>query len=327
MCSERLVILPFTLSGGGISGPRQVWALISGLPLGKREARRLMALQAYSDDSGNEPTSPIFVLAGFVTTHQRWAEFSDEWQAALDEPPKLAYFKMAEAESLRKQFSMKRGWDIQKRDARVLKLATIIPKYAIVRVHASVLHASFKKWIKSIRNPSRNSPQDSPYFILLHSLVQTISILRIRSFNKDPCDLIFDEQGSLGQDAIFYWENLRKNPAASAAKTADLFAGYAENPPIFRDEKALLPLQAADLYAWQLRRKFVEKDRAPTRPALLALEEIVDLGTDWSDDTIRDISQHLVDVRERFIADHPGIRLFGPGEGPRTKPFAKRGRR
>jgi hypothetical protein len=87
----------------------RVWALVSGFPRGKREERQLMVLQASIDDSGNEPSSPIYYLAGFVTTHQQWANFSDEWQAALNESPKLAYFKMSEAEHFRGEFSKKKG--------------------------------------------------------------------------------------------------------------------------------------------------------------------------------------------------------------------------
>jgi hypothetical protein len=148
----------------------------------------------------------------------------------------------------------------------------------------------------------------------------------MRSFHQDKCDIIFDQQGSLGEDAVYFWENFKNHPAATNEKTVDAYAGYSENPPIFRDEKAFLPLQAADLYAWQLRRKFVEKDIAPTRPALSALEPIVDVGQDWSDDTIREISQELVEVRERFVGN-TGLPLFGPGEGPTRKPLAKRHKR
>src|ERR1700730_17739629 len=82
----------------------------------------VMALQGFFDDSGNEPTSPIFVLAGFITTNQQWAAFSDEWQLALDEPPRLKYFKMAEAEHFRGQFSKTKGWINENRDARLLTL-------------------------------------------------------------------------------------------------------------------------------------------------------------------------------------------------------------
>ncbi len=283
-----------------------------------------MVLQAYSDDSGSEPNSPIFILAGFVTTQQRWAAFSHEWQALLDEPPGLAYFKMTEAENFRGQFSKKKGWNVENRDDRVLRLAKSIAKYAIIRVDASLLHESFERWIKSIRNPTRSSAQDNPYFALFHMVIQIISFVRVQAFHGDQCDLIFDEQGSLGADAIHFWDNLKKNPAATAEVTKDLFSGYAGNRPIFRDEKQFLPLQAADLYAWQLRRNFVEREHAPPRPALLALEQITSFGMHLSDEMIRDISRDLVEIRNQFIENRGGVPLFGPGEGPKRKPFGKR---
>src|SRR5437868_7829681 len=100
----------------------RVWAMVSGLPSGKRERRKLMVLQTYADDSGNEPTSPIFVLAGFIASYEEWAAFSDEWKAALAEPPGLDYFKMKEAERLHDQFSKRKGWTEKKRDDRLIQL-------------------------------------------------------------------------------------------------------------------------------------------------------------------------------------------------------------
>ena len=46
---------------------RSVWRLVSGFPAAKRERRALAMLmpQAYIDESGNEPTKPHCVLAGF----------------------------------------------------------------------------------------------------------------------------------------------------------------------------------------------------------------------------------------------------------------------
>jgi hypothetical protein len=146
----------------------RVWAMVSGLPSGKREHREFMVLQAYIDDSGNEPTSPVFVLAGFVASAGRWATFSNEWQSALDEPPGLAYFKMSEAESLREEFSIRKGWTEQKRDDRLITFARIIAKYAEFRVHASIRHEDFSKHIKSLRTPKRISPSNNPFFILFH---------------------------------------------------------------------------------------------------------------------------------------------------------------
>ena len=93
-----------------------------------------MVFQAFIDDSGNEPQSQIFVLAGFISTHKKWAEFSDEWQAELNKEPKLDYFKMHEAATLLGQFSKDRGWSESLRDNRVMSFVGTARKYATVRV-------------------------------------------------------------------------------------------------------------------------------------------------------------------------------------------------
>ena len=85
----------------------QVWRLVSGFPSDKRGSRLMMILdpQAVVDDSGSEPTKPHFILAGFVAPAANWAALADEWQAGLDETPKLEYFKMTEAaNSVRAQY-------------------------------------------------------------------------------------------------------------------------------------------------------------------------------------------------------------------------------
>jgi hypothetical protein len=58
-------------------------------------------LQAYVDESGVARDSAFFVVAGFLASHQEWARFTDDWDAALKEPPRVEYFKAAEAEALR----------------------------------------------------------------------------------------------------------------------------------------------------------------------------------------------------------------------------------
>jgi hypothetical protein len=48
----------------------------------------MVASQAVIDDSGSEPQSRIFVLAGFVCTPNGWENFKSEWQAVLDQTPR-----------------------------------------------------------------------------------------------------------------------------------------------------------------------------------------------------------------------------------------------
>jgi hypothetical protein len=46
-----------------------------------------MALQGYFDDSGSHDQDPIFMVAGFVSTDEKWSYFSDKWQNKLNEEP------------------------------------------------------------------------------------------------------------------------------------------------------------------------------------------------------------------------------------------------
>lgn len=59
---------------------------------------------AFVDDSGSGGDSPYFVLAGYAACESAWTTFLPHWQSVLDLPPKLEYFKMSEAESLKGQF-------------------------------------------------------------------------------------------------------------------------------------------------------------------------------------------------------------------------------
>ena len=79
-----------------IARRNHIRALLAGMSARARQQRVLVMLQAYIDDSGNGDP-PVYVLAGFVASSDEWEIFTDEWQALLDAPPRLEYFKMKEA--------------------------------------------------------------------------------------------------------------------------------------------------------------------------------------------------------------------------------------
>jgi hypothetical protein len=68
-----------------------------------------MVLQGCFDDSGSADGQFLCVIAGFISTVEKWKAFSDAWQAKLDEYPGLRYFRMSDAMGLRAQF--RRGWN------------------------------------------------------------------------------------------------------------------------------------------------------------------------------------------------------------------------
>jgi hypothetical protein len=86
---------------------------------------------AHVDASGTMGDSPVFVMAGYIATVPAWESFTAEWQAALDGPRPIKYFKMAEAWMRREQFD---GWSIAERDAKLRLLAPVVKRHALAAV-------------------------------------------------------------------------------------------------------------------------------------------------------------------------------------------------
>jgi hypothetical protein len=78
--------------------------------------------------------------------------------------------------------------------------------------------------------------------------------------NLPPVDFTFDEQGGLGDDAALWYGWLKDERNPSIRKLMG-------STPIFRNDKEVVPLQAADMYAWHLRREY-ERGGSEHLPAL-----------------------------------------------------------
>ena len=121
-----------------------------------------MVLQACIDDSG-EMRGPIFVLGGLLADSSAWERFSVEWADELKNPIELAYVKAAEANGLRDQFSIGRGWDRQKRDDRIGALCGIIKRHAQARMHVSVEIPQFQQIVLPTNQKYNTHNGDKPY--------------------------------------------------------------------------------------------------------------------------------------------------------------------
>lgn len=250
-----------------------IWDLVSGLPPHKRGLRRLVALQAYIDDSGGTELNqhPYFVLGGFVSTAERWAEFSADWQAVLDLEPRLEYFKMSEAGSLNGQFHARRGWDKPKRDARLAKFVEVARSYPIFRTSVAVDKTLFNEHIVGLNVPNPRPTANDPYYLAFHNLVTSLPLLQAFNNKSIPeqgkIDFIFDYQSKTGTRAVDAWDHIKCNilPNLKIKGVPDIMP-FLGSQPIFRDEKEFLPLQAADLYVWHVRRHLRNNRVIAVRP-------------------------------------------------------------
>jgi hypothetical protein len=202
--------------------------------------------QGFVDDSGNGQPGP-FVLAGFVASVDQWLAFTDEWQAVLNlpEPRQLAYFKANEAAALRGQFHK---WTETQRDARVRQLIAVIERRALFGVAHTISNADFLKVFRG----KVSKAFDNPYLLSFYGIMQLLFEVQERLNVVSPIDFVFDEQGKHIGRALGAWKQF----VATASAVDRARCG---RPPVSGDDRIDLPLQAADLLAWKVRRQFLDE--------------------------------------------------------------------
>jgi hypothetical protein len=206
-----------------------------------------LALDVYIDDSGSGDP-PVFVLAGFIAEAESWATFTDEWKEELSRNPAIAYFKMKEANSLTGEFD---GVSSLARDHKISRLAGLCEKHLAAEVACVMRHSEF-----AAEFHRRYAPRmDDPYILAMMGIyAKVFDWLHAVGRKSERVNFIFDRQ--LEKEAII----------------REMFAEFAKMPgrelepvglpptPNFEDDKETPALQAADLLAWHIRRRFADAD-------------------------------------------------------------------
>jgi hypothetical protein len=220
-----------------------------------------LILQACIDDSGSEPQSPNFVLAGFLANVTQWERFTDLWEAKLHEYPRIDYLKMSEAMRLHDQFE---GFSKEQRDQKVIALAQLAHDHIEARVDCVIERAAYDELIKPLGRRRHKIIRD-PYFLCFYALIVEVSNFPIR-IGLPMLDLrfVFDKHGKIGRRAKRYWDEARVEMDADRAALLD-------PEPHFEDDIVFNPLQAADMYAWIIRDRLLPKDQGPLARDILAM--------------------------------------------------------
>jgi Protein of unknown function (DUF3800) len=211
------------------------------------EGRRYFVLRGYIDDSGNWEHSPIMVLGGWIAPVSAWLSFRSDWQAMLDMPPRIKYFKMNEAATLSGQFD---HWSQQRADERVALAYKTIEQHIPFQVSCIIHLEPFYRIYTPIMGSAIN-----PFYLAFSSIISDVAYHQRTHGIYEPIDFVFDDQVMEQGKIIDAWELLKP---ALRPDTRHLIGSV----PAFLDDKKFLPLQAADLLAWWVR-KMVEGS-APT---------------------------------------------------------------
>ncbi len=201
----------------------------------------IAVLQAYVDDSVCQSGDRRLFMAGYIQDAEQWQAMSDEWDVALRDEPAIEYFKMSEAHSRRGQFQK---FSESQRTDKIWKLARIIEKFDPWSFHTSVSLAEFDAILK----PHLPFPMSSPYALLFQGMVLGIASLHAENHIHSPTRIIFDRQEGIAAKVIPVFEAMFD---AVPTEWRSLVTGT----PQFEDDIHVLPLQAADMLAWHVRRE------------------------------------------------------------------------
>jgi hypothetical protein len=192
----------------------------------------LKEFKAYVDASGKGDLN-LLVIAGYIAPAAIWTEFSKEWQARLDDAH-MPYFKMNEM-TRRPEIV---GWfyKVIEEQNVTAAISCVVHTAELIKVVKEISWPSFIINIRSIKNPYRFA-----FKAIIDGLLQRQIQLNIH----EPVDFIFDQDSEIEslQEA---WDLMKLSSTPELRRLMG-------NKPIDQDDKKVLPLQAADLYAWWVR--------------------------------------------------------------------------
>jgi len=194
-------------------------------------------LTAYFDDSGTHPDSDIVLMAGFFGNTYQWDLFDKKWAAQLASPcpgkEPLSRFHMAECQASDGEFL---GWKRHETDFLVHELGTIILKTGIYGFGGAM---SRKAYESLIVGEQRRATGDAETICIVNCFTTILDLAKIVAPGQ-PIAMVFDDRPQKRGDIQKIYDAYRGMDGGGFVSLT------------FASSKKMLPLQAADLLAWEV---------------------------------------------------------------------------
>ena len=194
-----------------------------------------MTVKAFIDDSMAD--NEVLVMAGYIADLTRWQSFSVEWNELLGMRPRWDRFKMTEIASSHDAIRWERaGWFYR-----------VVERHAQAFVACAVEIEGLRRVVRELELGRQfNNPYQFGLYAVCDATMQFQQELGI----TEPIDFVFDERGEKGQ--------VREAWPLYTQTVPTEFAKRMGREPRFEDDAEHLPLQAADLLAWHVRKHWLQ---------------------------------------------------------------------
>ena len=201
--------------------------------------------EAYCDDSGTDANTPVAVAACYIASREQWDFFVRNWDEVREREGFDVFHMcefMAKPEAGHKPFC---DWDNIQKDRVYKKLASIINTRISRGFAIAVPKAPFDRFVFQ---EFKDGFAADHYTWAIRTMLDVISDWRAGNQIYDPMQYIF-HHGSLSQDRI---EQIWKSESKLNSDLTAVRYGMSPDGIQFQDDALFKPLQAADIFAWQV---------------------------------------------------------------------------
>jgi len=201
-----------------------------------------MPLYAFIDDSGSEPTQPVYVLGGYIAPVDYWPSVANGWGLVLEAHPKVESYKASSV------------WDYQKgpflhltaeeRRSKVDALIDVVSEHNMVAISARL---RWDDWRTFLQDRYLERQARDPYFFLFYALIASIVQLSHARGYTEPTTFVFDQHGDVGKRVGDWYPTFYE-------RISDECRSYLSPKVHFATDDEVAPLQASDMLAWHHRR-------------------------------------------------------------------------
>lgn len=197
--------------------------------------RWMCMFTVYLDESGTHGKSPVVVVAGYLSTDDQWAKFSEEWQSVLQDY-KLDCFHMTDFENRKGPFKTLTN-------AERFRLLEKLIAFIKIRQRIGLAVAFHASDYKEIVEEFQDEPIKKPYSFCALLIMVVLKNWLITRRHNEVIAYVY-ESGALHAGEIMsgyqYWTT--HEPYATELRAGSL---------TFGSKSDLVPLQAADILAYE----------------------------------------------------------------------------
>ena len=213
--------------------------------------RYVLTIAGYFDESGTHSGSDTVAVAGYLAVPAAWEHFEQEWRVALADFG-LDAFHMTDFANRAQVYE---GWEEHEYRDRFARLVDIINRHVLCSIGAAIPMSAYREAFSTEATGAHAAP-----YVLATSMCITLAARVVRAQSFDARIAYVFESGARGQGDVL--EMFTANQRDEANREHHRLLRVA-----FEGKREFVPLQAADILAYELSRHLPRLLGSDPRPA------------------------------------------------------------